>query len=408
MPHTILLAGGGTGGHVYPALAMGDALRARGHTVIYFGEASRLEGRVAAQRGYKFVAVDALAFPRAGLLAKVGFGLKLLRASFRTRALVKAEGATLVLGVGGYVMAPTVLGAALLGVPSVIHEANATPGLANRLCARVASLVLVTFPDSLAKIPGKVERLLVGCPVNPKVLQGDRQAAAARYGLDPSRPTLLVVGGSLGAATINEVARTAALAWCGGDGAGVGVRNDPAGEGLGARNDPGGAGVGVRNDPGASSARPQSPQILHITGPRYHAEVLAAYEKALGTLPPTLRVRDYEDKMGEAYAIADLVLCRAGSSTLSELCALGKASVLIPSPNVTDNHQEANARGLERAGAALVFVEKGLDAASAVEAMRALLADAEALKRMSEGARSLGRPDVAEHVADLVEARFPA
>lgn len=397
MPHTILLAGGGTGGHVYPALAMGDALRARGHTVIYFGEASRLEGRVAAQRGYKFVAVDALAFPRAGLLAKVGFGLKLLRASFRTRALVKAEGATLVLGVGGYVMAPTVLGAALLGVPSVIHEANATPGLANRLCARVASLVLVTFPDSLTKIPGKVERLLVGCPVNPNVLQGDRQAAAARYGLDPSRPTLLVVGGSLGAATINEVARMAALAWCGGDGAGLGVGSDPAG-----------AGVGVRNDPGASSARPQSPQILHITGPRYHAEVLAAYEKALGTLPPTLCVRDYEDKMGEAYAIADLVLCRAGSSTLSELCALGKASVLIPSPNVTDNHQEANARGLERAGAALVFVEKGLDAAGAVEAMRTLLADTELLKRMSEGARSLGRPDVAEHVADLVEARFPA
>jgi UDP-N-acetylglucosamine--N-acetylmuramyl-(pentapeptide) pyrophosphoryl-undecaprenol N-acetylglucosamine transferase len=397
MPHTILLAGGGTGGHVYPALAMGDALRARGHTVIYFGEASRLEGRVAAQRGYKFVAVDALAFPRAGLLAKVGFGLKLLRASWRTRALVKAEGATLVLGVGGYVMAPTVLGAALLGVPSVIHEANATPGLANRLCARVASLVLVTFPDSLTKIPGKVERLLVGCPVNPKVLQGDRQAAAARYGLDPARPTLLVVGGSLGAATINEVARTAALAWRGGDGQGRGVGGD-RGVGLGVPNDPG----------GAPPAQDQWPQILHITGPRYHAEVLGAYEKALGTLPPTLCVRDYEDKMGEAYAIADLVLCRAGSSTLSELCALGKASVLIPSPNVTDNHQEANARGLERAGAALVFVEKGLDAAGAVEAMRTLLADAVALKRMSEGARSLGRPDVAEHVADLVEARFPA
>ncbi len=369
MPHTILLAGGGTGGHVYPALAMGDALRARGHTVIYFGEASRLEGRVAPQRGYTFRAVEALAFPRAGLLAKVGFGFRLVRAAWRTRAQVKAEGATLVLGVGGYVMAPTVLGAALLGVPSVIHEANATPGLANRLCARVASLVLVTFPESLTKIPGKVERLLVGCPVNPKVLVGDRATAALRYNLDPARPTLLIVGGSLGAATINEVARGAALAW--------------RGEGT------------------------LWPQILHITGPRYHAEVLASYEASLGTLPATVCVRDYEDKMGEAYAIADLVLARAGSSTLSELCALGKPSVLIPSPNVTDNHQEANARGLERAGAAVVFVEKGLDAGGVVDAMRKLLEDPAVLQRMGEAAKSLGRPNVAEHVADLVEARFP-
>lgn len=368
MPHTILLAGGGTGGHVYPALAMGDALKARGHTVIYFGEASRLEGRVAPQRGYTFRAVEALAFPRAGLVSKVVFGLRLVRAALRTRAQVKAEGATLVLGVGGYVMAPTVLGAALLGVPSVIHEANATPGLANRLCARVASLVLVTFEESLKKIPGKVERVLVGCPVNPKVLAGDRVAAAGRYGLDPAKRTLLVVGGSLGAATINEVARQAALAWRDG----------------------------------------QGPQIVHVTGPRYHAEVLASYQATLGDLPPGLCVRDYEDRMGDAYAMADLVLCRAGSSTLSELCALGKPSVLIPSPNVTDNHQEANARGLERVGASMVFVEKGLDPAAAVSAMGALLADGAALERMANGARSLGRPDVAERVADLVEARFPA
>ncbi|MSP54791.1 MAG: UDP-N-acetylglucosamine--N-acetylmuramyl-(pentapeptide) pyrophosphoryl-undecaprenol N-acetylglucosamine transferase [Myxococcales bacterium] len=379
MPHTILLAGGGTGGHVYPALAMGDALRARGHNVLYFGEASRLEGRVAPQRGYVFRAVEAAAFPRAGLLAKVRFAFGLVRTAWKTRGLVKAEGATLVLGVGGYVMAPTVLGAALLGVPSVIHEANVTPGLANRLCARVARLVLLTFAETASKIPGRVERILVGCPVNPKVLDGTREAAAARYGLDPERPTLLIVGGSLGAATINQVALAAALAWCRGP------------------------------DEGSSG-----PQILHITGPRYHAEVLEGYRRAFSTagigaeLPPSLCVRDYEDKMGEAYAMADLALCRAGSSTLSELCALGKPSVLIPSPNVTDNHQEGNARGLERVGAACVFVEKGLEVEGAVAAMRTLLGEPGKLNAMSEAARKLGQLGAAERVADLIEARFPS
>lgn len=367
MPHTVLLAGGGTGGHVYPALAMGDALRARGHTVQYFGEAARLEGRVAPQRGYAFTAVEALAFPRAGLVARLAFGVRLLRTVLKARAQVKASGATVILGVGGYVMAPTVLGGWLCGVPSVIHESNVSPGLANRLCARVARLVLLTYAESAAKLPGAAEKLVIGCPVNPKVLQGDRASAAARYGLDPARPTLLVVGGSLGAATINDVARAAAASWAQG-----------------------------------------GPQILHITGPRYHADVLAAYRAALGELPALLCVRDYEDQMGEAYAMADLVLCRAGSSTLSELCALGKPSVLIPSPNVTDNHQEGNARGLERAGAAEVHVEKGLAPDAVVGAMRALLDDPARLARMGAAAASLGQPGVAERVADLIEARFPA
>ncbi len=365
MPHTILLAGGGTGGHVYPALAMGDALRARGHTVLYLGEPSRLEGRVAPQRGYAFHAVEALAYPRSGLFTKVRFAWKLLLAAFRSRRQVKALGGTLVLGVGGYVMAPTVIGAAMLGVPCVIHEANATPGLANRLCARVARLVLLTFEATADKIPGNVERILTGCPVNPKILDGDRAVAAARYGLDPARPTLLVVGGSLGAATINQVALAAAIAWKG------------------------------------------RLQILHITGPRYHAEVLQTYKDALGELPATLCVRDYEDKMGEAYAMADLVLSRAGSSTLSEVCVLGKPVVMIPSPNVTDNHQEGNARALERVRAGIVFVENGLNPAEAVEAMQNLLEDPEALARMGTAARSLGQLGVAERVADLIEARFP-
>jgi UDP-N-acetylglucosamine--N-acetylmuramyl-(pentapeptide) pyrophosphoryl-undecaprenol N-acetylglucosamine transferase len=266
-------------------------------------------------------------------------------------------GATLVLGVGGYVMAPTVFAAWSAGIPVVLHESNVTPGLANRACARVAKLVLLTYADTAARLPGATMEV-VGCPVNPRVRDGDRAAAHARYGLDPTRPTLLVVGGSLGAATLNDLAIACAAAG--------------------------------------------SYQVVHITGPRYHEEIRARY----GNVPANVALVPYEDRMGDAYAAADLVLCRAGSSTLAELCAVGKPSVLVPSPNVTDNHQEANARGLERAGAARVFVEKDLDVDLAARAIGALLGDAGALRVMGEAATALGRPDVADRVADLIEERF--
>ncbi len=357
MSHTIALAGGGTGGHVYPAIAMGDALRARGHTVLYYGEEKRLEGRVAPERGYVFRAIEAVAFPRAGLLAKLRFAWQLLRASWRTRAQLRADKVTLVLGVGGYVMAPTVFAAWSMGIPAVIHESNVAPGLANRACARVAKLVLLTYAETAAKLPGAATHV-VGCPVNPKILTGDRAAAFARYQLDPARPTLLVVGGSLGAATINDLAVAAAA------------------------------------DGGF--------QIIHVTGPRYVDEVRARY----GTVPKHVALVGYEDRMGEAFAAADLVVCRAGSSTLAELCAVGKPSLLIPSPNVTDNHQEANARGLERAGAAKVSVERDLDLGLVVAQLKALLGDSTALAAMGRAARGLGRPAVADEVAAVLEGHF--
>jgi UDP-N-acetylglucosamine--N-acetylmuramyl-(pentapeptide) pyrophosphoryl-undecaprenol N-acetylglucosamine transferase len=339
---------------------MGDALRARGHVVKYFGDGARLEGRVAAERGYEFRPVAAAQFPRAGLLAKLKFGFQLLAAVARTRALVKREGATLVLGVGGYVMAPTVLAAWTLGIPSAVHESNVSPGLANRLCAKVARLVLLTYDETRAKLPTKAEKLTVGCPVNPRILSGE----ASKYGLPADKPVLLVVGGSLGAATINALALAAA----------------------------------------ADSERSYS--ILHLTGPRYFDEVAAAYKALPGGMPPNLVVRPYEDRMGDAFAAASLVLARAGSSTLAEICAVGKPSFLVPSPNVTDNHQEANARGLEHAGAARVLVEKGLDVSAAVGQLRALMADESALAAMGAAAHSLAKPNVAEEVATLLLDRF--
>ncbi len=353
----IVLAGGGTGGHVYPALSIGDVLKSQGHQVLYYGDPTRLEGRVVEKRGYPLRPVRALAYPRGGLVGKARFAAALLRATLQTARQLRHDRVDLVLGVGGYISAPTVLGAWLARIPRVIHEANVAPGLANKLCARVADHVLLTYAQTASRLPGRAPRDVVGCPVNPRVLEGDRAAAREHYGFDAERPVLMVVGGSLGAATINALGTAAAL------------------------------------------AEDRDYQVLLITGPGYHAEIASQ----LDPLPPGIALVDYEHKMGRAFAAADLVLCRAGSSTLAELTVLGKPAVLVPSPNVSENHQEANALGLEQAGAALMLVERELDIPNALNRIARLLRDPQALEVMADASRQLGRPDTAQQVAELLQ-----
>ena len=326
------------------------------------GDAGRLEGRVVPQTSIEFIPIPAVQYPRGGIAGKFSFAIGLLKAILRSRGMLKSAKADFVLGVGGYISAPPILAAWTLGIPTAIHEANVTPGLANRLCARVAKLVLLTYEATAGRLPGSAPRVTVGCPVNPKVLEGDRQTASARYGLDPDKPTLLVVGGSLGAETINRIAMAAA------------------------------------KDEGRNY------QVLHVTGPRYHS----AIAEALKPVPQGVSLVDYENRMADAYAVADLVLCRAGSSTLAELTAIGKPAVLVPSPNVTDNHQEGNARGLEEVGAAVVMVEKELSVEQAVAQIGSLMSDAKTLERMAVSAKEQGHLDTAQKVASLLGERFLA
>ncbi len=357
MPRTIVLAGGGTGGHVYPALAIGDALRARGQDLLYYGDPTRLEGRVVEKRGYPLRPVRAMGYPRAGILGKVVFAVTLAREVIKAAMKLRSDGVQAVIGFGGYVSAPTILAAWLLRIPRAIHESNVTPGLANKLCARVADLVLVTYPQSIHRVPGKAHKEVVGCPVNPRVLEGNRSKALERYDLSAEKPVVLFVGGSLGAARINDLAVAAAR-------------------------------QGSRDF-----------QIVQITGPAYLADV----RSALGGQPASVALVGYEHHMADAYAASDLVVCRAGSSTLAELTVLGKPSVLIPSPNVTDNHQEANARGMEQAGAALVFTEAELTTSRFLEMVSNLVGDRASLRLMSEAASRLGKADSAEHAAHIID-----
>ena len=230
-----------------------------------------------------------------------------------------------------------------------------------KLCARVAQAVLLTYERTRTRMPGKAPQHVVGVPVNPKVLAGDRAEAAARYGLDPARPVVLLVGGSLGAARINELAI-------------------------------------------ALGGRLRAFQILHLCGPKYEESV----RSELPELPADYVLVPYEDRMADAYAVADLIVARAGSSTLAEITAVGKPSLLIPSPNVTENHQEGNARGLEEAGAAQVQVEKDWDIHAVVDRVDALISNAEGLETMAAAALTQARLDAADRAADVVEALLRA
>jgi UDP-N-acetylglucosamine--N-acetylmuramyl-(pentapeptide) pyrophosphoryl-undecaprenol N-acetylglucosamine transferase len=354
-----VLAGGGTGGHVYPALAIGDALRAAGHDVLYYGDADRLEGRAAPARGYAFRPVKAPQFPRAGVVGKWRFALSLFRATLAVRRQLKADGVDRVLGVGGYIAAPTVLAAWSLGLRTALHEANVVPGLANKLCARVVDLVLLTFEATASKLPGTAPKRVVGVPVSARMVAGPRSDAAARYGLDPARPVAVFVGGSLGAARINELA--------------LAVARLPE----------------------------RDFQVVHMCGPKYEAAIRA---DLAGASLPGYTLVGYEDRMEVAYAVADLVVCRSGSATLAELAAVGRGSLLIPSPNVTENHQEGNARGFEAAGAAEVLVEAGWDLDVAVARVVARMKDADGRRAMHAAASTLARPAAAAEATALLLA----
>jgi len=356
---TIALAGGGTGGHVYPALAIGEVLRHAGHDLILYGDPNRLEGRVAPQRNVVLRDVGAKPFPRSGgVVGKLRFGWNLLGDVVRMRGQLRRDGVAAVLGVGGYLAAPTVLAGWSLGLPVVVHEANAMPGLANRLCARVADRVLLVFEATKRHLSDPSLAQRVGMPVSKAIAEGDRGEAAVRYGLDPAVPTVLVVGGSLGAARLNDLAIA-----------------------LSARED-----------------RPY--QVLHLCGPRFEDDVRVRLDGE----PDRYTLVPYEDRMQDAYAMADLVVCRAGSGTLAEVALVGKPALLVPSPHVTDDHQGANAQALVDQGAAVMVREEGWADDAVVAQVEALLSDADRRAAMGEAMGRQAQPEAAAQAAGVVLA----
>jgi len=347
----VLVMAGGTGGHVFPALAVAEALRARGAAVQWLGSRGGMESRLVPARGYPFHAVAVRGLRGRGPVGWLQAPWRVLRAVGGALAVLRRVAPHVVLGMGGYASGPGGVAAWLLGRPLVIHEQNAIPGLTNRILARLARTVLEAFPGSF---PAPARARHTGNPLRAEIAALAARETTPRPAGAPLR--VLVLGGSQGARALNEAVPAALAA-------------------LGAR-----AAVEVR----------------HQAGERNLDAARAAYEAHGLDVEPLAFI----DDMAASYAWADLVLCRAGAMTVAELAAAGVASVLVPFPFAVDDHQSANARYLGDAGAALVVPERELQPAQLAGLLADLASARERLAAMAAAARRLAVLDADARVAD--------
>ena len=363
-PTFAVVAGGGTGGHVYPALAIAEALVERGHRrqdIHFVGSARGMEAAAVPAAGFEITLLPGRGIARRLTLANVGAVLGLVRAVLRAIRLVRRLRPRVVVAVGGYASVPAVVGAIVARIPIVIHEQNAVPGLANRLASRFARACAVSVPGT--PLP-RAE--LTGNPVRAEVAALDRSPAAraaarARLGLPADRTVLAVTGGSLGARRINTAVLGLAGLWA--------DRHDVA--------------------------------IRHIVGRRDYPEFSAAYDKA-ETLD-AVQVVAFEDDMPAVLAAADVMVCRAGGITVAELAAAGMPAVLVPLPGAPGDHQTANARALADEGAAIVVPDAECTPERLAAELAPLLHDPLRLAAMGTAAHALAQPDAADRVARIVE-----
>lgn len=359
----VLFAGGGTGGHLIPALALADALRAErpDAEAVFVGAQRGIEAQVLPRHPYRYHLLPLEPIYRRAWWRNVRWPVAGIRAWRAVGQVLHAERPAIVVGTGGYASGPVVWRAQRRGVPTALQEQNAFPGIATRLLARGARQVHLGFPEARAALrPGPRTMLFdLGNPIVPPA-PGPREEALAHFGLDPSRRTVLVFGGSQGARAINQIVATAL-----------------ASDALGGVN------------------------VLWGTG-ESHAATYA--ERAQ---PGRVAVRGFFDPMAVAYRAADLVVCRAGAMTTAELCAWGKPSVLVPLPSAAADHQSRNASTLATAGAAVHLAERDVTSEELSRLVTGLLADPDRLEALARAARERGRPHAAREIVSRLLTLAP-
>jgi UDP-N-acetylglucosamine--N-acetylmuramyl-(pentapeptide) pyrophosphoryl-undecaprenol N-acetylglucosamine transferase len=355
----IIVAGGGTGGHLYPGIAVAREILARqpGATVSFAGTARGIESRIVPREGFALDLVRSAGLKGKSIAARVRGAVLLPLGLADAWRILGARRPHVVIGVGGYSSGPVVLAAALRRVPTMILEQNAVPGLTNRLLARVCSAAAVTFEEAAAYFGSKA--VVSGNPVRPEFLTDGE--AADRRRADDGGARILVFGGSQGAHAIN-VAMVAAA-------------------------------------PRLAAAAPPI-RVTHQTGERDLAMVRAGYRDA--GLEAVVEPFLYD--MGRRIADADLIVCRAGATTIAEIAAAGKAAILVPLPTATDDHQRRNAEALVKAGAAEMLAERDATGSVLSDRILALAADRRARARLGSAARGFARPDAARVIVDRVLA----
>lgn len=366
----VLMAGGGTGGHVYPAVTIAKALKEKGAEVLFVGTRRGLEAKIVPREGFAIEYIDVDSFPRSlswRLVRSLGTAFRGLR---QAREIVRRFNPDVCVGTGGYVAGPAVLAAALMGKATVIQEQNAHPGFTNRILARFADKVALGYEAAAERLPARDKLVVTGNPVRPEIVETTREEGERRLGLTAGKRRVLIFGASQGAASINR----AVVA-------------------------------------GFDRFRSLDAEILFVTGEKGYPQVVQALEEAGRRLEPlpegvregNLRILPYVYDMPAALASCDLVVGRAGALSIAEITARGLPSVLVPFPHAAGNHQEKNARVLEAAGAARVILDRDLTPERLAGAVSELLDDASSRERMAQASRKLGRPSAVWEIVALVE-----
>lgn len=360
MAARIMLAGGGTGGHLYPAIAIADAVRSidRDAAVLFIGTKGRIEERVVPERGYDIAMIWISGVRRSFSFATALVPVKVVTSLVQSFMHIRRFKPDVVVGTGGYVSGPPVYVASLLGIPTVLQEQNSYPGVTTRLLATRVRQVHVMFERTKRFLKRQDNILMSGNPVRTTIGSVARAEAAARLGLDPAKQTLLVTGGSQGAASMNAAVLEVMPAL---------------------------AEAGI--------------QVLWLTGQRDAERIIAAV--AAMPVAPHRTILPYLERMEDAFAVADLMVSRAGASTLAEIASAGVPSVLVPLPTAAGDHQTENARAMVDAGAAVLCTD-----ATARTALRPLVIelfhDAARRARMGAAARSIAKPDASMTIARAI------
>lgn len=356
--YKILIACGGTGGHLFPGIAVAQAMVARGHEVRLLISEKKVDAEGSAKYGgLRFETVPAVAKPPTLSPRMLPFLWKLWSSVRRCKRLLRDFGADAVLGMGGFTSLPPVYAGRRLGLKTFIHDSNARPGRANVLTSRFCTRIFLGLEAAKPYFGGRPTET-TGTPARPEILTlPTRSEAAARFGLDPARPVIVVTGGSQGARRLNELCAE------------------------------------------ATAGLPAATQVLHIAGALDLARVT---EIAHGR--PGYKVLGFCDQMAAAYAVADLVIARAGASSLTEISLAGLPAILVPFPYAADDHQTRNAEVFAAAGAAELVQERDLTAPDLAGRIGRLLGDGAARSKMAAAARALAIPDAAGHVCAAIES----
>lgn len=371
-PPRIIISGGGTGGHIFPAISIANAIRQLrpDADILFVGAEGRMEMQRVPDAGYPIMGLPVAGFDRQHLWKNIGVVVKLLRSQWKAKKIIRKFRPQVAVGVGGYASGPTLKMAALMGIPTLIQEQNSYAGVTNRLLAKNAKKICVAY-EGMEKFFPAEKLMLTGNPVRQNLLTNrvSHEEGAAYFGLDPQKPVILLLGGSLGARTLNET-MTAGLET---------MRSHPD--------------IQFIWQTGKIYIDRVKAAIATFTGESLHSNRVGSF--------PNLYVTDFIKNMDQAYAAADLVVSRAGAGSISEFCLLGKAVILVPSPNVAEDHQTKNARALADRGAALLIpdaeaVEKALPAALV------LAGDLPRREELERNIRTMATPDAAQQVASEI------